>query len=74
MMRVACLVASNAQTRTANCLLLNAIIIGTGVDEVIPTPRAFTAWTDALAFSGGGFSGIVASNGATPTGPNPAHF
>jgi hypothetical protein len=36
-MRVACLVAGNAQTRTANFLLLDAIIIGTGVVEVIST-------------------------------------
>jgi amino acid transporter len=40
-------------------LLMNAIIIGTGIVDVVATPGAFTAWTDALTSSGGGFSGLV---------------
>jgi hypothetical protein len=40
-------------------LVLNAIIIGAGIAEVLATPGAFTTWTDALGSSGGGPGGIV---------------
>lgn len=40
-------------------LLMNAIIIGTGIIDVFTTPGAFTTWTDALTSSGGGFGGII---------------
>ncbi|MDQ0673907.1 MULTISPECIES: amino acid transporter [Micrococcaceae] len=40
-------------------LVLNAIIIGAGIAEVLATPGAFTTWTEALTSSGGGPGGIV---------------
>jgi amino acid transporter len=40
-------------------LVLNAIIIGAGIAEVLATPGAFTTWTEALTSSGGGLGGIV---------------
>jgi hypothetical protein len=40
-------------------LVMNAIIIGTGIIDVFNTPGAFSAWTDALTSSGGGFTGII---------------
>ncbi|WP_461187603.1 APC family permease [Arthrobacter sp. Z4-13] len=40
-------------------LLMNAIIIGTGIVDVFSTPGALISWTDALTSSGGGFSGII---------------
>jgi amino acid transporter len=40
-------------------LVLNAIIIGAGIGEVLATPGAFSTWTDALTSSGGGPGGIV---------------
>lgn len=38
---------------------MNAIIIGTGIAEILATPGALTGWTDALTSSGGGLSGVV---------------
>jgi hypothetical protein len=40
-------------------LLLNAVITVVGLVEVFGTKGALTGWTDRLAASGGGFSGIV---------------
>jgi hypothetical protein len=40
-------------------LVMNAIIIGSGIIDVFATPGALTLWTDALTSSGGGLSGII---------------
>jgi hypothetical protein len=40
-------------------LLMNAVIIGTGIMDVFTTPGALTNWTEALTSSGGGFTGII---------------
>jgi hypothetical protein len=38
---------------------MNAVIIGTGIIDVVTTPGALTTWTVALTSSGGGFTGII---------------
>ncbi|WP_330334179.1 amino acid transporter [Streptomyces sp. NBC_00536] len=40
-------------------LLLNAVTIGVGVVDVITTPGAWSAWTDALFNGGGGLGGLL---------------
>ncbi|VXB75867.1 Amino acid transporter [Arthrobacter sp. 9AX] len=40
-------------------LVLNAIIIGAGIAEILATPGALNNWTEALTSSGGGFGGIL---------------
>jgi hypothetical protein len=40
-------------------LLLNGIIIGIGITDVITTPGAFSSWTDVLTASGGGIGSIA---------------
>ncbi|MFK0233893.1 APC family permease [Streptomyces vinaceus] len=40
-------------------LLLNAVTIGFGVVEVVTSPGAWSAWTDALVDGGGGLGGLA---------------
>ncbi len=40
-------------------LVLNAVIVGVGVVEVVTSPDALSAWTSALTARGGGLSGII---------------
>jgi amino acid transporter len=40
-------------------LALNAVIIGVGLEHVITTPGAWSAWTDALTADGGGFGDLA---------------
>ncbi|WP_190161007.1 APC family permease [Streptomyces litmocidini] len=40
-------------------LALNAVVIGVGLVQVVTTPGAFHAWTDALAEGGGGFGDLM---------------
>ncbi|RZQ64660.1 amino acid transporter [Amycolatopsis suaedae] len=40
-------------------LLLNAVVVGAGVIEVLGRPETFTAWTDALTSGRGGVTDIV---------------
>ncbi|WP_440899694.1 amino acid transporter [Actinosynnema sp.] len=40
-------------------LLLNAVVIASGVAELLARPEALTAWTDRLAEGGGGVGGVL---------------
>ncbi|MET9468461.1 amino acid transporter [Streptomyces sp. NPDC006544] len=40
-------------------LALNAVVIGVAVADVVSTPAAVTAWTDALGEGGGGFGDLI---------------
>ncbi|MBT2482070.1 amino acid transporter [Streptomyces sp. ISL-94] len=40
-------------------LALNAVVIAVGVAEVLSSPSAFSAWTDALFEGGGGWGGLA---------------
>jgi hypothetical protein len=40
-------------------LTLNAVIIGTGLFDVVTTTGAFSTWTGALTEGGGGFTGLL---------------
>jgi amino acid transporter len=40
-------------------LALNAVVVVVGLVEVVTTPGAFSAWTDALTEGRGGFGGLI---------------
>ncbi|MGW0556723.1 amino acid transporter [Streptomyces sp. NPDC002926] len=40
-------------------LVLNAVVIAVGVADVLTTPGAFSAWTDALVEGGGGLGDVM---------------
>ncbi|MGW7265196.1 amino acid transporter [Streptomyces sp. NPDC054842] len=40
-------------------LALNAVVVGVGLLDIFTTPGAFSAWTDALSETGGGFGDLA---------------
>ncbi|MEU1321248.1 hypothetical protein [Streptomyces tibetensis] len=48
-----------ASPLVAVSLALNAVIIGVGLADIVTSPTALSAWTDALAEGGGGFGDLA---------------
>ncbi|MFG1702591.1 amino acid transporter [Nonomuraea sp. M3C6] len=40
-------------------LLLNAIVVGVGLSDIVAAPETVSRWTEALTSGGGGFGGLI---------------